>query len=55
MTVVPGSEDPIQAIYLGIPVVVEGHKGKDIALNITKVTDTYIDKEKYKGISCDGQ
>ena len=35
VTVVPGAEFPIQALYLGVPVVEEGHKGEDIALNIT--------------------
>ena len=51
----PGSIYPIQALYLGIPVVVEGHTGKDIAANIKKVTDKYIEANQFKGISCDGQ
>ena len=38
----PGSNYPIQALYLDIPVVVEGHTGKNKAANIKKVTDDIL-------------
>ena len=55
VTAVPGAEQPLQALFLGVPVVSEGHAGQDIALNVSKTVDEFISPEQYKGISCDGQ
>jgi hypothetical protein len=47
--VVPDSEAPIQALLLGAPVVDSGHRGVDIAQNITGVVDKFIRGSQYRG------
>ena len=54
VTVVPESDQPIQAMILGTPVV-STHNGPGVAENITSVTDKFIVSEQYRGGSFDGQ
>lgn len=53
VTVVPDSEVPIQAFYLGAPNC-PGGKGPELVKTTTDLTDLYIKSEQYLGSSTDG-
>ena len=54
VTVVPDSDQPLQAFILKTPVV-KVHTGVGVANNITEVTDMFISADQFKGGSFDGQ
>ena len=54
VTIVPDSEQPLQAFILGTPVV-KKHSGRGVTDNITAVTDEYIDADQFRGGAFDGQ
>jgi hypothetical protein len=54
VTVVPNSEQPLQAFILKTPVV-KVHTGRGVSENITNVTDQFISAEQFRGGSFDGQ
>ena len=54
VTVVPDSEQALQAFVLGTPVV-KSHNGRGVTENITSVTDKYIKGDQFQGGSFDGQ
>ena len=54
VTLVAGSDQPIQAMILGTPVV-KAHNGAGVAENITSVTDKFISADQYRGGAFDGQ
>ena len=54
MIIVPDSDELIQVIYLGHPIV-KLHTGPDIAKSVTNITDEWIIKEQVVGASFDGQ
>ena len=54
VTVVPDSEQPLQAMVLKTPVV-KTHSGQGVADNIIGVTDQFISADQYRGGSFDGQ
>ena len=54
VTVVPDSDQPLQAMILKTPVV-KSHTGKGVTENITHVTDQFITADQFRGGSFDGQ
>ena len=54
VTIVPGSDQPLQALMLGTPVV-KSRNGPGVTENITSVTDKFITSSQYRGGSYDGQ
>ena len=54
VTVVPDSEQPLQAVILGTPVV-KSHNGRGVTDNITSVTDVYITADQFRGGAFDYQ
>ena len=54
VSVIPDSDEPLQAMVLGTPVV-KSHNGAGVTDNITNVTDKFISAEQFNGGSFDGQ
>ena len=54
VTVVPGADQPLQALILATPVV-KSHNSAGVAENITEVTDKFIKGDQFRGGSFDGQ